>query len=305
MPEQQLLKEILNISSVSGDESRISNFIIDLVFKRSKEWKVSPKVFYGENFMDNVVLVFGNPTVAAFAHLDTVGFTARYENQLVPIGGPEFTDDTVLHGTDGLGHIECKISVKDGNVFHDFPRAIQRGTTLSFRQNIIQQNEFIQSAYLDNRIGIYNLLKLAETLTDGVLVFSTYEEHGGGSMPMLVKFLYEKWGIRKALISDVTWITDGIHYNKGAVISLRDSLIPRKSFLDQIMSLAEKSGIPYQLEVEAYGGSDGREVQMSPYPIDWCFIGIPEEHPHTPHEKIALHDLDCMLKLYQYLMQYL
>ncbi|MEX0882931.1 MAG: M20/M25/M40 family metallo-hydrolase, partial [Cyclobacteriaceae bacterium] len=261
------------------------------------------EVFFGDDFHDNLVLVFGHPRTAAFSHIDTTGFTVRYENQLVPVGGPELSEGDILQGEDPMGKIRCKASIKSGNIFHDFPRLIQRGTLLSYEQNIQMGDGFIQAAYLDNRIGIYNLLRLCETISDGVIVFSTYEEHGGGAMPYLIKFLFENWGIRQALISDVTWITDGIHFNEGAVISLRDSFIPRKNFLEKIIHLSEISGIPYQLEVEAYGGSDGREIQISPYPIDWCFIGIGEENAHTPNEKVSLNDLESMVELYQYLFQ--
>ncbi|WP_240469861.1 M20/M25/M40 family metallo-hydrolase [Cyclobacterium sp. SYSU L10401] len=298
-----LLKEILNINSVSGDESAISSFLLNMIVERRSSWKVSPRIYSGDEFQDNILLVFGNPKTAAFAHMDTVGFTVRYENQLVPIGGPEISEEVWLQGIDQVGPIRCKAQEKDGNVFHDFPRGIQRGTMLSFEQKINVENEFLEAAYLDNRLGIYTLMELCENLSDGILVFSTYEEHGGGSMPFLIRFIYENWGIRQALVADVTWITEGIHFNKGAVISLRDSFIPRKTFLDRILEMAEASGIPFQLEVEAHGGSDGREIQMSPYPIDWCFIGVGEENPHTPHEKASLRDLESMVKLYQYLMQ--
>ena len=64
-----------------------------------------------------------------------------------------------------------------------------------------------------------------------------------------------------------------------------------------------KSEIPFQLEVEAYGGSDGREIQFSPYAMDWCFIGAAEDQVHSPHEKVSLQDLDSMVQLYQYLLK--
>lgn len=298
-----LLKEILHINSVSGDESRISSYLTNEINKRKSSWNVLPEIFFGQNFHDNIVLVFGSPRAAAFAHMDTVGFTSRYENQLVPVGGPEVLEGIWLQGRDQAGDIRCKLQEKDGNLFHDFPRGIQRGTLLSFEQDIQLSDTYIQAAYLDNRLGVYALLKLCETLENGLIVFSTYEEHGGGSMPFLLRFIYENWGIRQALIADVTWVTDGVHLNEGAVISLRDSHIPRKSFLDRVIQIADESTVPYQLEVEAHGGSDGREIQLSPYPIDWCFIGIGEENPHTPVEKAAFFDLECMVKLYQYLMQ--
>ncbi|WP_317175327.1 aminopeptidase [Cyclobacterium xiamenense] len=298
-----LLKEILLINSVSGDESRISDCLINHIVKRRSSWNVSPKIFFGDEFHENILLVFGNPQTAAFAHMDTVGFTSRYENQLVPVGGPEVIPGTWLQGEDAVGAIRCRIQEQQGNVYHDFPRAIQRGTLLSFEQDIRMAAGTIEAAYLDNRLGLYALLKLCETLENGIVAFTTYEEHGGGSMPFLIRFIYENWAIKQALIADVTWVTDGVHLHQGAVVSLRDSFIPRKTFLNKIIRLAEESEVPYQLEVEAAGGSDGREIQMSPYPIDWCFIGIGEENPHTPSEKASFFDLDCMIKLYQYLMQ--
>ena len=98
-------------------------------------------------------------------------------------------------------------------------------------------------------------------------------------------------------------MTEGVHHGQGVVISLRDKNIPRKVFVDKVVLLAEESGIPYQLEVEGAGSSDGREVQQSPYPIDWCFIGAPEDHVHSPDEKVHLKDIDAMIHMYQYLMK--
>jgi putative aminopeptidase FrvX len=305
MPFTNLLKEILYLESVSGDEANISAFILNHIFERKDRWKVTPKIYFGEEFQDNIVLVFGKPKTAVFAHMDTVGFTARYENQLVPIGGPELLDGVWLVGQDEAGPIRCMAKEIEGNVYHDFPRKIQTGTVLSFEQQVKVEDGFLEAAFLDNRLGVYTLLQLCETIENGVLVFSTYEEHGGGAVPLLVKFIYDHWKIKQALIADVTWVTEGVHFNEGVVISMRDSFIPRKKFVDRIIGMARESNIPFQLEVEAYGGSDGREIQMSPYPIDWCFIGLPEENPHSPNEKVSLSDLESMVKFYQYLLQYL
>ncbi|MBD8488303.1 M20/M25/M40 family metallo-hydrolase [Echinicola sp. CAU 1574] len=301
----EFLYEILKKGGVSGDESQFSAFILDYVLQRRNQWKVVPEVYYGEGFHDNIVLKFGRPRTAVFAHMDTIGFTARYENQLVPVGGPDVNDGDILVGEDELGPIECSVKIVDGNVFHDFKRSIVRGTNLSYKQEINLDDEFIQAAYLDNRLGVYNALQLCEDLEDGVVVFSTYEEHGGGSMPFLVKFMYEKWQVSQALISDITWVTEGVKHHEGVAISLRDKYIPRKKFVDRIVGLAQSSGVPFQLEVEGAGGSDGREIQMSPYMIDWCFIGAAEDNVHTPYEKVSLKDLASMIELYKYLMVHL
>lgn len=305
MPNWNFLFDLLKIQSVSGDEEPVSKFILESINQRKGKWIVTPEIYSGERFHDCILLKFGNPTTAVFAHIDTIGFMVRYDNQLIPIGGPEIIPGINLVGKDKFGAIRCSLLGDEDGIIHDFPRGIERGTRLSFEQNIQMGSEFIQAAYLDNRLGIFTALELCETLENGWVIFSTYEEHGGGSMPFLLKFIQETSPIKNALISDITWITDGVHHHEGVVISIRDKFIPRKKFLDRIINLAQNSGIPFQLEVEAHGGSDGREVQFSPYAIDWCFIGAPEDNVHTPEEKVSLKDLDSMIQMYQYLMKVL
>jgi len=299
----KILYDLFELTGVSGDESRTSQFLYEYVEKHKKYWDVEPKIFFSEGFHDCLLLKFGTPRTAVFAHIDTIGFVSRYNNQLIPVGGPEIISGTRLIGEDILGSISCRLLGNEDGLFHDFPRGIDPGTCLSFQQNIRLNNEFIQAAYLDNRLGMYNALKLCETLENGWVIFSTYEEHGGGSMPFLLKFIQEEAPIKQALISDITWVTEGVRHHEGVAISIRDKFIPRRRFIDNIISLAKKSGIPFQLEVEGAGGSDGREIQFSPYAIDWCFIGAPEDNVHTPNEKVSLKDLQAMLDLYQYLMK--
>lgn len=298
----KFLFELLSKFSVSGDESDISNFILQHAIERSIGWKVRPEMFFGEDFHDCILLKFGVPRTAVFAHIDTVGFMTRYQNQLIPVGGPEIMDGIRLRGRDIKGEVFCRLIGTEDACYHDFPRGIEPGTRLSFDQNVRVDDEFIQAAYLDNRLGVYSALKLCETIENGWVVFTTYEEHGGGSIPFLIKFIQENAPVKQALISDITWISEGVEHHKGAVISARDKFIPRKKFIEKVVQLAEKSGVPYQIEVEAYGGSDGREIQFSPYAIDWCFIGAAEDFVHTPNEKVSLSDLDSMIKMYQFLL---
>ncbi len=298
----KLLFDLLGLQGVSGDESQTSDFILAHIEKRKRAWDVLPEVFHGEDFHDCILLKFGVPNTAIFSHMDTIGFMSRYENQLVAIGGPEIIPGSNLIGKDSLGLISCKLKGDEDGIFHDFPRGIEPGTRLSFAQNIRVDEDFIEAAYLDNRLGLYSALKVCENLKNGWVVFSTYEEHGGGSMPFLLKFIQENSPIRHALIADITWVTEGVRPHEGVVISIRDKFIPRKKFLDRIIFLAKKSGIPFQIEVEESGGSDGREVQFSPYAVDWCFIGAAEENVHTPDEKVSLVDIEAMIRMYKFLL---
>ena len=299
-----LLKDLCDVQSPSGEEWRMKEFILDYTAKYSGSWNQKPKIVEGDEFQDCIILLFGNPSVAALAHMDTTGFTVRYQDQLVPIGSPEVKGGEILRGIDGLGEIECKLKLDDdGHVRYQFGRGISTGTSLVYKSNFVIGDYFYHSPYLDNRVGIYNLLKVAETLRDGVLVFSAWEEHGGGTVPFLIKYLYETYKIKKMLVSDVTWATEGVQLNKGVVISMRDQSIPRKKFVNQVINIANIHHIQFQNEVEAYGSSDGREIQASPYPIDWCFIGAPIDHVHTSQEKLAKSDLDWMINFYKIIMR--
>lgn len=300
----KLLRSLCAIHSPSGEEVSMKNFLLDYIRQNQSTWKHRPVIFEGDELQDCLILVFGEPRVAAFAHMDTTGFMVRYQDQLVTIGGPTAEGEEVITGSDTFGEIECKLHISAGNTLHyRFGRGIATGTSLVFKSYFKNTRDHIISPYLDNRVGIYNLLRLAETLENGALVFSCGEEAGGGSVPFLVRFLYEKYKIQKMLISDVTWATDGVAAGHGVVISRRDRNIPRKLFFDRIVTLATTESVNYQVEVEEEGSSDGREIRLSPYAIDWCFIGPPVEEVHSKREKVAVTDIAEMIRFYRFLME--
>jgi putative aminopeptidase FrvX len=304
MIDSKLLKNLCEVHAPSGNEIAMKEFLLSYIQKEKKKWKAKPEVIEGHEFQECIILRFGKPRTAIFAHMDSIGFTVRYFNQLIPIGSPDAEMGTKLVGEDSLGAIECELEFdKENHAFYKFNRQIERGTELTYKIDFLENKSFIESAYLDNRLGIYNSLKVAERIQNGLIVFSCWEEHGGGSIPYLAKYIYEKWKITQALISDITWISDGVEPGKGVVISLRDRNIPRKRYLQRIIEIARKRKVDFQLEVEGNGSSDGRELQTSPYPFDWCFVGAPEQNPHTPHEKVHKHDIKTMIDLYIWLMK--
>ena len=306
----KLLKQLCEIHAPAGSEYKMTEFLLDYININKKNWKNQPQIISGEGFQDNIMLIFGKPTTAIFAHMDSVGYTAGYKNNLIKIGGPSAKKGAKLVGEDSKGKIECVLErTEDEHQFltysAKYDREVDRGTTFTYLPDFRENEEFVQCCYMDNRLGMWNALKVAETLENGVVVFSSWEEHGGGSVGYLARYLYEELNVKQALISDITWVTEGVPHNKGVAISMRDSGIPRRTYLNRIIDLANESKVPYQLEVESAGGSDGNALQNSPYPFDWCFIGAPEDNVHSPDEKVNKKDIDAMVDLYVYLMRYL
>ncbi len=301
-----LLKQLCAIRAVSGDERTMTDFVLNYIGETDKNWKVKPEIIHGDEFHENIILVFGEkPRTAIFAHLDSIGFTVRYGKQLVKVGGPVIENNIKLVGSDSQGEIECKLKVskKNQSFGYKFEREIERGTNLTFKPDFRETKNHVQCCYMDNRLGIWNALKVAETLEEGIIVFSTREEHGGGAVSYLGKHIQEKYGVRQALISDITWVTEGVRHGKGVAISMRDRGLPRRTYLNRIVNIAKKTDIPFQLEVEGSGGSDGLELQSSPYPWEWVFVGAPEDNVHSPNEIVHKEDIAAMTDLYKVLMK--
>ena len=299
----KLLKKMCEIHAPAGEELAMKEFLLNYINNNKSAWQVQPTLHHGHGFQDNLILVFGKPRTAIFAHLDSIGFTLKYDNEIVKIGGPVTTEGIVLVGEDSRGKIEGKIIKKEEGMFIDFDREIDRGTSLTFKVDFRDTDDYVQSCYMDNRLGVWNSLEVAKTLENGIIVFSSWEEHGGGTAGYLGKFIQEEYGVMQALISDITWVTKGVQHGKGCAVSLRDSGIPRKSYINKVIAIAKESGIPFQLEVEDAGGSDGNELQKSNYPWDWCFVGAPEGYVHSPNEKVHKEDIKAMVALYSVLMK--
>ena len=82
----QLLDTLCGIHAPSGNEVAMKDFLLNYIQVQSRNWKVKPEIVKGEEFQDCVILKFGEPRTAIFAHMDSIGFTVRYQDQLVPIG---------------------------------------------------------------------------------------------------------------------------------------------------------------------------------------------------------------------------
>lgn len=303
----ELLKKLCSIHAPTGEEYFLRDFLIEYINNNKHQWKSQPELFYGKDFKDSFVLVFGKPRTAIFAHMDSVGFNIRYNNELISIGSPRIIDGTKLLGKDSIGEIKCELKVIDSEeetkIFTNYNREIDRGTSLTFKPNFIESENHIESCYLDNRLGVRNALEIASSISDGIIAFTCGEEAGGGTVELIARFIYVKYKITQALISDITWATEGVKTGNGTVISLRDKMIPSRKFVNKIIEIAKHNKIKFQIEVEDSGSSDGGYLHKTPYPIDWCFIGVASENIHSPNEKVHKSDIIELQKIYKFLME--
>ena len=147
MSDYNLLKKLCEINATSGSEHKLTSFLINHIKKNQKNWKQVPKIYHGENFQNNIVLSFGEPKTAIFAHIDSIGYTVSYNNNVVKIGGSKLENDISLVGEDSQGNIETILKIEKERAFVKHSRIIDRGTPLSYKVDFKLNNEYVQSAY--------------------------------------------------------------------------------------------------------------------------------------------------------------
>lgn len=287
----QLLTQLQAIPGPSGDEGRIADFL-----------ETRCNQIAGANVRrtgDLLLVTRGKPKVAVFAHIDTIGFTQAYDRLLYPLGSPKIEGGERIRSVDGKH--EGRIRVRQHDKETEWRLTGSKGEPgmrwVYAAPLKIKRNQ-VSGPYLDNRAGVWNAVRVLERCENVAIVFSPGEEHTGHGASMGARLIYNDLGIAQALISDITWHTKWIKQDKGPAISLRDRVPPRQRFLEEVLTAAEESGLPYQREIEKDGGSDGSYIERSAYPIDWVFIGAPEKRTHTPRESCKISDLWATVDLY-------
>jgi hypothetical protein len=107
----ELLKQLVEIRGASSDESRVKEFVLEYVNQYQHAWKVQPTIVQGPEFQDCLILVFGTPRTAIYAHMDSIGFSVGYDKELIKIGEPRTIDGMQLVGSDSQGEIETELMV--------------------------------------------------------------------------------------------------------------------------------------------------------------------------------------------------
>ena len=299
MPDEyslDLLWELLGHDSPAGDEGALADWLEDWLAREVPDAAA-------ERLGDSLVVTRGaKPSVAVFAHLDTTGWTLGYDKRLIRIGGPDGepgdrvrpagqpeTGNTLARRADGSWKVRGKTTAAPGSrwVYAAVP-AFSGGR--------------ITAPYLDNRAGPWAALHALKSCSEIAAAFTVQEETGGSGALVCARHLFGTHGITKALITDLTWHTKHIKCGLGVAVSLRDSSLPRRRYLDRVLALAETSGLPFQREIEAHGGSDGGGIDRSGVPMDWVFIGAPEKDPHTACERVEITDLQSMAAMLVHLV---
>jgi len=273
------IEKLCSVHAPSGYESKLIAYLSDWFKKQDSQAIVD------DYSINNTLLISkGDPKIAFLAHADSVGLISQYNNRLFALGSPEVNEHSVIVSEDGK---KAGLEFKDeDNIFLKSEIQFERGTTFTFPPDFEETENTLQSPCLDDRMGIALLMQLFLESKDIFIVISSNEETCGGSVEKASRIMFEQFKLKKAIIVDTTFDTEGIHMGEGIVLSLKDRFLPPERFIKEVKTMLNNGNIPFQLEIEDYGSSDGAYIHRSPYPIDWCFLGITCKNNHSHREII-------------------
>lgn len=289
------LSALIAIEGTSGDEAPVAD--------RIAEWIAPLPGLQSRRIQDNLIVWRGEAQVALFAHMDTIGFTLGYDRELIRIGGPHVTGGEPLRSSrNGRVH-RGRLAKRGDDWVLDGAADAPAGSRWVYDLSLELDGVLVRGPYLDNRAGVWSALEVLRSGEAVAVAFTANEEHSGRGAATCARWLYDRLRIEQALISDITWHTRYIRRGRGPAVSLRDRNVPRQAYLDRVLAAAEASGIPFQREIETDGSSDGGSIERGGVPMDWVFVGAPQEASHTPAEVLDLNDLRDMARLTAFLVR--
>ena len=182
---------------------------------------------------------------------------------------------------------------------------VKVGDVAAFDRPFIEVGNRLVAKSMDDRVGVLvgieTLRALKSTPHDVYFVFTTQEEVGTRGAGTSAFGVDPDLGIA----IDVTGTADTpnamkmeMALGKGPCIKFKDSgAISDPRVVQWMISIAEKSKIPYQREVLLFGGTDARAIQATRAGVPAGCVSVPTRYVHSPSEMVDYTDVQNSVKL--------
>lgn len=325
-----VLKELIDLPGVSGNENAVRDYILKEAAARGFETTVDR---LGSVFAQKKGAKRGK-RVMLDAHMDEIGLIVigirddgliSYE----PVGGIDprvMVSKRVLVGKDAIPgvigakaiHLQDKkdreapldhkdlyvdIGAKDKK---DAEKWVNPGDYVAFAPNYLEFGEgFVRAKALDDRIGCYNMLRLMENdyPADVVYSFSVQEEVGLRGAQVAAYRLQPDCalaleGTTANDLGDVPEHLQVCKAGKGVAISFMDrTSIAHPGLNRALRALATEKGIPWQIKTFVSGGNNAGAIQTARGPVPVCPLSVPCRYIHSPASVCLLADIESQYAL--------
>ena len=310
----ELLKKLVTAYGPASNEEIIRDIIINEVKNHVDEYKV-------DSLGNLIAHKKGNgKKIMISAHMDQIGLMVtdidkdgfiRFGN----IGGisPSISlSQKVLFENGTIGAIFSEpvddlSKLKLENMYIDIgarnkeeaEEKVNIGDICIYYSSFIDNEHVVFTSYLDDRVGCYvaieALKNLNKTDNDLYFVFSVQEEVGLRGAKTAAYSIDPDFGIA----IDVTAHGDtpkakrfAIGLHKGTAIKVKDnSIITHPTVRNNLVELAKKHEIKYQMEVLEFGGTDSGAIHTTKEGVPSGVISIPTRYVHSTVEMASKDDI--------------
>jgi len=184
---------------------------------------------------------------------------------------------------------------------------VQIGDTVTMFRPLDQIGHILASKAMDDRVGVFVMLEAIKRVgahsADIYAVATTQEEIGlrgataaGSAIAPDVVIALDI-----TLANDIPGVPEAescTKLGKGAAIKVLDSsLICHPKIVAHFRAIAERDGIPHQIEVLTRGGTDAGGVQRLHGGIPAFTLSIPTRYVHTVNESVNAEDVQACISL--------
>lgn len=320
-----LLKNLCEQCAVSGSENNLFSLIKGEIEGYADE-------IYTDALNNIVVHKKGNgKKLMLSAHTDEIGVMVNYieENGFlrfalvggVDVYGALYQRVRFANGIEGTVCFENKTDIKKDlkpqNMYIDIGaqskdealKLVSYGDTACFVGGFVDRENTVVSKALDNRAGVFILIKLIQKLQrspfDMYFVFSSQEELGmRGARSATYEIEPDV-----AIAIDVTDTGDTPGCNTlevalgcGVAIKVMDkSVITDRYLREALVCCAKENDIPYQFEILTFGGTDAGAMQTVKSGARTGAVSVPVRYVHSTCETASKKDIEaCIDLLYEF-----
>lgn len=318
---RELLIELANLYGTSGREGSVSSFVRQQFEGIADEVQVDK--------FGNVIAVkrgAGDFSVMMAAHMDEIGLAVEKvddEGFAYPssVGGwdARVLVGKIMRGEHGWGLVSVpprelldekarKRGVRGRDLFID-GQGLMKGDFLvqDVKATQLGNPNVVVGKCFDDRAGVAVMIETVRRLkkhaADVYAVGTVQEEVGARGAGVAAFKLNPDLGVvlETALADDVP--SDGPHtpvvrVGRGPAITIKDaSMISHPGLTRYLLETARSKGIPYQLELLEYGGTDGGRIHLTRGGIPSVVIGVPTRYLHSPAEVLDVRDLEWSVRL--------
>lgn len=316
------LTKLCKINGVSGYEDKVRNLILEEIKDYVDEYKVDA--------LGNLIALKKGPSNAKkmmlSGHMDQIGLMATYISDegfiyFTTIGGKtpniclgqRFVFENGTVGVVATERIEEGKELKFDKMYIDIGaenkeealKYVQIGSVCNYDAASVVTETAVISPALDDRIGCFIMIealkKLKNQVFDIYFTFSVQEEVG------LRGAKTAAFGIEPdyAIAFDVTGSFDTPKAHKmpskmfkGAAIKIKDrSVLCHPTMIAHLEECAKSSGIKYQFDILAFGGTDAGTIHLSRGGVITGGISIASRYIHTANEMVSVEDIASCIDL--------